>query len=41
MISSTTQQIAEQTNTIAIEIVKNSDEKEFEGKNSVKAKDFK
>ncbi len=41
IISSTTQQIAEQTNIIAIEIVKNSDEKEFEGKNSVKAKDFK
>ncbi len=41
MISATTQQIAEQTNAIAIEIVKNSDEKEFEGKNSVKAKDFK
>ncbi len=41
IISSTTQQIAEQTNIIAIEIVKNSDEKEFEEKNSVKAKDFK
>ena len=40
MISSTTQNIAEQTNSIAIEIVRNSDEKEFEGKNSVKAKEF-
>ena len=40
MISSTTQNIAQQTNNIAIEIVKNSDEKEFEGKNSIKAKEF-
>ncbi len=31
-ISSTTQQIAQETNNIAIEIVKNSNEKEFEGK---------
>ena len=35
-ISSTTQQIAQETNNIAIEIVKNSDEKEFDGKNSIK-----
>jgi methyl-accepting chemotaxis protein len=37
MISATTQEIAEQTNTIAIQIVENSDEKEFEGKHSIKA----
>jgi len=37
MISSTTQGIAEQTNNIAKQIVENSDEKEFEGKNNVKA----
>ncbi len=37
MISSTTQEIAQQTNEIAVQIVKNSDEKEFEGKNSIKA----
>uniref|UniRef100_UPI0040481224 hypothetical protein n=1 Tax=Aliarcobacter sp. TaxID=2321116 RepID=UPI0040481224 len=37
MISSTTQEIAQETNEIAIQIVKNSDEKEFEGKNSIKA----
>jgi methyl-accepting chemotaxis protein len=36
MISSTTQEIAQQTNEIAIEIVKNSDEKEFEGKDNIK-----
>ena len=37
MISSTTQEIAQETNEIAIDIVRNSDEKEFEGKNSIKA----
>ncbi len=37
MISATTQEIAEQTNTIAIQIVENSDKKEFEGKHSIKA----
>ncbi|QKF67244.1 MCP-domain signal transduction protein [Arcobacter venerupis] len=37
MISATTQEIAEQTNNIAIQIVENSDEKEFEGKHSIKA----
>jgi len=31
-ISSTTQQIAQKTNNIAIEIVNNSNEKEFDGK---------
>jgi methyl-accepting chemotaxis protein len=38
-ISATTQQIAEDTNNIATQIVKNSNEKEFDGKNSIKLAD--
>ena len=38
MISATTQNIAEQTNNIAIDIVQQADEKEFDGKNSIKTK---
>ncbi|MAC82612.1 MAG: hypothetical protein CL624_00595, partial [Arcobacter sp.] len=39
-ISSNTQHISEQTNSMAIEIVNNSDEKEFIGKDSVQGKNI-
>jgi methyl-accepting chemotaxis protein len=39
MISATTQTISEETNKTAINIVKNADEKEFDGKNDIKIKE--